>query len=96
LEEDWDYVCIVPPYYSVGQDPKLAGVEIPWTWHEGLYTVVLKREDPYDIHPISRGKVVWFRLIGINEEAACYETTAVSIEYVEGDGPVTLRVTPED
>lgn len=95
LEEDWDYVCIVTPYYPLKNDPRLSGVDIPWTWDDGLYTIVLMRADTSDVHPVRRSKVVWFELPTMGEDEGCYDSTAVSIEYVDGDGPVTLRIVPK-
>ncbi|NIA70632.1 hypothetical protein HBA54_18705 [Pelagibius litoralis] len=96
LEDDWQGVCFVPPYYAVQDDPKLAGADIPWTSNDGLYTIALRRGDDYDLHKISRGKVVEFQLTGIGENEACYDSTALAIEYVAGSGPIKLRVVPRE
>ena len=95
LNEPWDAVCFVAPYYAVEQDPKLAGVSIPWIANDGVNTVVLLRDGTYDLHRFDRADVATFELAGIADNEACYDTTAVSLQAVERDGGLTLRVAPE-
>ncbi len=95
LNEPWDAVCFVAPYYAVERDPRLAGVSIPWIANDGVNTVVLLRDGTYDLHRFDRGDVAAFELTGVADNEACYDTTAVSLQAVAGDGGLTLRVAPE-
>jgi len=95
LSESWDAVCFVAPYYAVEQDPKLAGVSIPWIANDGVNTVVLLRDGAHDLYRFDRRDIVAFELTGITANEACYDSTAVSLQAVEGDGGMTLRVAPE-
>lgn len=92
----WDYVCFVSPYYDVGRDPKLAGVSIPWVDNDSLQTIVLVEDGKHELYKVSRGRVVAFELAGLDEGEACYDSTAVVIEHVEGDRPMKLRVVPRE
>ena len=96
LDESWDYVCVVTPYYPVELDPKLAGVQVPWIDSDGAYAIVLVRGPEHDVIKIDRGDVVYFQPEGLAETAACYDDTNVVFEYVEGESPVTVRVRPGD
>lgn len=92
----WDYVCFVSPYYDVARDPKLTGVSIPWVDNDSLQTIVLVEEGRHELYKVSRGRVVAFELAGLDEGEACYDSTAVMIEHVEGDRPMKLRVIPRE
>jgi hypothetical protein len=96
LEDPWDYVCFVPPYHAVAEDPRLPGLDIPWSDNDGFLSVVLKRGADYDLQRFSRAAVVSFQLTGLPEGRVCYESTAVMVEHVAGEGPVILRVSPQD
>lgn len=96
VNTSWNYVCFVSPYYDVARNPKLAGVSIPWVDNDSLQTIVLIEDDKHELYKISRGRVVAFDLEGLDEGEACYESTAVVIEHVEGDSPMKLRVVPQE
>lgn len=93
LEQEWEQVCVTGPYNTGRGDPALEGVDIPWGHSESFYTVVLLREGSFDLHKIQRSKVIDIQLEGLNEEQACFESTAVIVEFSERDqeGRLSLR-----
>jgi hypothetical protein len=95
LRQDWDYVCFVTPYYDLKTDPVLSGADIPWISDDGVLTVVLATGETYDLHKIDRSDVVEFRLEGLPEGEVCYDSTDLVLEYVDGEGAISLRVLPQ-
>lgn len=99
LQEEWDYVCFVGPL-QLSNDPGLEGVDLPY--HSGepqMLFVVLRRGSEHETHVFYRDELWVFHLFGLEDLAACYDNTAVSIEYVEKPwiliGPRRLHIKPE-
>jgi hypothetical protein len=98
LQENWDYVCFVGPL-QLSNDPGLEGVDLPY--HSGepqMLFVVLRRGSEHETHLFYRDELWVFHLFGLEDLAACYDDTAVTIEYVERPwitiSPRTLHVKP--
>lgn len=99
LEEHWDTACFLEDGDIFrDNDPRITELGIPTEFDQSVHMVILRRGSTYDAHLFYRNEVWQYVHHGLADDEACYDTTALNIEYKDHDwisvGPRRLHIWP--